>query len=359
MPKPERLREFSENLQRKAAELAQAITAELMRPTTERAPIGTVLDELENLQLETANMVSQLRRALGKDARDAPRPFKRVLTDGQYLKVMRARLRLWARVTEAARSCTDRLEWPLVPDPRPRLDLGAAQESVLVSVFTMAHRAVNPVPQAPDAAELGCFPDIPLNVGRFLANVHLAHRLLLARKHAGVTRFLDVGCGGGIKVTLAAELFDVADGLEYDPGYVETAERTFQAMRARRCSVFQADGLSFEGYGDYEVIYFFQPMSSSEGLYRLEERIVDSVPAGTILIAPYDGFVLRALSLDCLRVAASVFIKGIGEDELEGLVAETRRMGPHIVNPEMGIPSETGWLRPLWLACEANGIRPG
>lgn len=359
MASAKRLRAQSETLERQAAELAQAAATELMRPTSERAPIGGALDALSALHGQAALQVTNLRRLLGKEMRDAPRPKGPDLTDAQYARLLRTRLRLWSAVIEAAQDCDAGHVWPLLPDPRPRLDLGAAQEAALNAVFTRAHRALNPGPQAEAAAHLGCFPDIPLNAGWFLSNAHLACRLLRARKHAGPTRFLDVGCGGGVKVVLASELFDTADGLDIDQGYVETAGRTLAAMRATRCRVFQADGLTFDGYADYDVIYFYQPMSDQDGLMRLERRIAETAAPGAILIAPYAEFAARAGQLGCLRVAAGVFVTAIADAELGRLVAETRRIGPHaIVNPDQSVPDEAGWLRPLWLACEANGIRP-
>ena len=358
MLNPERLRELAEAAELRATGLAQEIAAELMRPTTKRRRVDDDLNALLRLQVEVGRIARQMRHVVPSPTlRDRKPGFGRITTP-QYLKLLRTRVSLWMKVIEATAECIAGHEWPLVPELRPRFDLGGVQQGLLNAAFTVAHRAVNPTPQAENADEHGCFPDIPLNVARFMAITHLAYRLLLARKHPGPVRFLDVGCGGGVKVAIASELFAEAVGMEYDPGYVEVAARTFKAMRTNRCSVFQADGLTYDGYADYDVIYFYQPMSDDDGLIALERQIVERARPGTILLAPYQLFAPRAKALNCALVHESVYVKDASAKEVAVLIAEAHRMGPHIVKPDKGVPAEAGWLTPLWLACEANGIRP-
>lgn len=358
MAKHETLRAHAEACELRAARLSSEIATQLMRPSAERSPVTEALEDLARLRVEVEQLVMRLRSEIGLRGDKGLRRATLQQTTERYCKVMRSRLRMWERVVEAVRPCIADGDWPLTPPPRPRHDLGAAEEAVMSRVFTRAHHAINPVPQAAEAEALGCFADIPLNVGRFLANAHLARRLLMARRHKGPTRFLDVGCGGGVKVVLAAELFDEARGLEYDPGYVEAAGRTFAAMRAMRCGVVHADGLTYGGYGDFDVIYFYQPMQNVEQLHRLEEQIATTARPGTLLIAPYNNFIARAPELGCLPVRESVYVLGLPEGEVDALVAEVRHIGPDIVDPDSTIPSDAGWLRPLWLACQANGFNP-
>jgi len=51
-------------------------------------------------------------------------------------------------------------------------------------------------------------------------------------------------------------------------------------------------------------------------------------------------------------------MKAVMAKGLADLLAETRRMGPHVYGVDDDPPQGLGWLRPLWLACTANGIRP-
>ena len=111
---------------------------------------------------------------------------------------------------------------------------------------------------------------------------------------------------------LAAEIFAQADGLEYDPGYVAAAKAALcTAAVAAGAVCLQADALNFDGYGDYDVIYFYQPMQRRSDLMRLERRIVDRCPPGTILIAPYQHFRTGARGIwAAATLPAAVYVAG-------------------------------------------------
>lgn len=355
MKRPGRLRDEIEAAEARATLLARQVAAELGRPTADRAPLAGAMSDLADLHAKAGHLIAQLRRMVGRVVQaeaDAG------TTVAGFARAARTRHLIWGRVLAGAGDCLAGREWPLVPEARPRHDLGSVQESVVNKVFTDAHAAVNPASQDAAAAELGCFPDIALDADHFVWNAHLACRMLMARRRPRPWSFLDVGCGGGMKVALAAEFFDRAAGLDYDPGYVAAALRNLAAMKAERCHAFQADGLTFDGYGDHDVIYFFQPMRAEDGLHALEARIVEHLRDGGILIAPYPGFQWRGPVLGCRHVMGNVYVRGMDEDALEAWKAETRRMGPHAPLHGKGVPRGAGWLRPLWLACLANGIRP-
>lgn len=346
------LRAAADACDRRAARLADRVAADLMGEGAARAAVNDALDTLGQMHVQAGQIALKLR-SVTAPARAASTP-----ADYHDHRARRARLRLWPGVVAAARVCASGRDWPLVPPPPPRFDLWAATAAVMSQVFTRTHLAITPGPQADDAAGLGCFADIPLDAGRFLRNAHLAYRLTLARRQPGPIRFLDVGCGGGVKVVLAAELFAVADGLEVDAGYAAAARRTFAATRAGRSAVIHADALTFDGYSGYDVIYFFQPMADIGALHRLEARIAATARPGTVLIAPYHSFVARAPALGCTQIHESVFVQGLTAERAEALRSAIRRIGPDIADPERSIPAVAGWLRPLWMACLANGVRP-
>ncbi|MFN3971503.1 MAG: class I SAM-dependent methyltransferase [Gemmobacter sp.] len=326
-------------IERRAAPIADAIATQLLRPTSERSPVADLLADLRDLMAPAQGHLPHLRH-----------------TDATALA---GRLRAWPRVQQAAELCAAGQVWPLMPPPPDPLDPLSVQGLMLSSAFTTLHFAVSSRPQTDHAEGMGLFPDLPLDAARFLANAHLALRVLLAQKRQGPFRFIDVGCGGGLKVVLASEVFQTADGLEYDAGYAEIGRRTIATMRSRRCTVTEGDGLTFDGYGGYDVIYFYQPMRVEFGLHDLEERIVEQARPGTILIAPYLIFSERAQSLGCAGIAGSVYVKGLDPDQATVLATEAARMGPHIVNPTGRLTRRLGWLAPLAQACEMNGIRPG
>ena len=244
-----------------------------------------------------------------------------------------------------------------MPDPRPPFDLGQGQDRAIANVLTRATYAVTTPAQSADAVDLGCYPDIPLNAARFMCNIHLAHRMTLARKQRAPVRFIDVGCGSGLKVALAAQVFGQADGLDYDAGYAAAATRILAAMGAAHSRVFQADAMTFDGFAGYEVIYFYEPMYEP-GLMTLEARVIGAARPGTIVIAPSQRFIQRAAGLGLVRINDAVYLKGEPSDGVEALITETRRMGPHFVGPDHRLPPEATWVAPLWHACLANGIDP-
>ena len=338
--------------ERNAAAAARTLASSLLQPTFARndlrSPVETFLTSLEG----TADAARQMRRQIGSSAR------RRHSEGGQRLRDIEQRLDQWASVASAVQDCLAGREWPLVPPSVRRLDLREAQGSLVSDAFTRAHRAINPMAQDLASADRGAYADIPLDPARFVEAAHLAYRLRLATKTSRPWRFLDVGCGGGVKLALAADFFDEAVGIEIDPGYAEAASRSLAAMRAHRCRVELADALTFGGYGDFDVIYFYQPMHEASGLLELERRILAGSRNDAILIAPYPGFAMRSRSLGCMSLGGAVFMKAAMAETLDDILAETRRMGPHVYSADDDPPQGLGWLRPLWLACAANGIRP-
>lgn len=357
MKQPDFLRKRAEAAEHRAADVALSLSGLLLRPSHERGDLGGRLADLATRRDELAGLVMQMRQVVCPPAVHERRPVHGAVATPQYLRDLRMRLRSLDKAMVAAGVCAAGHEWPLMPDPRPVLDLGAAQDRVIAQVLTGATDAITPQPQTGEAVEHGCFPDIGLLASRFMHCIHLAHRILLARKQMSPVRFIDIGCGGGLKVAMAAQVFARSEGLDYDAGYVAAAERAFLGMGATRCRAFEADGMTFDRYGDYDVLYLFKPMYEP-ALYALEARVVGDAPPVAIIIAPGDGFEFRAEALGLTRIAGAVYVKGTGAGALASLVAETRRIGPHIVCPDHVLAAEAGWVAPLWQACQANGIDP-
>ncbi len=71
---------------------------------------------------------------------------------------------------------------------------------------------------------------------------------------------LDIGCGKGQAMrVLRSAPFRRVDGLELGPGLVRTARANLRGSAARRSEVFEADACTFDRYGDYDVLYMFNP----------------------------------------------------------------------------------------------------
>ncbi|WP_263719835.1 class I SAM-dependent methyltransferase [Albidovulum sediminicola] len=340
-------------LEAEASALASDLVERLMAPPVGRRRLRSGIDGFETLMTRTRAALSAKQRALGY----APRARgKEEAAETQYCKDLRKRLGQWRAVIAALRQIEKRANFALIPADRPILDPRAGMEEILDITFTRAHRAVNPAVQTKDAAAHGCFADIPTRVSLFLEIAQLAYRVLLARRHTGPGRFLDVGCGSGIKVALATQIFATADGIEYDPGYAENARRALPLLRADRGRIFEGDALAFDSYGDYDVIYLYRPMQNDALMRQLEERILDQARPGTLLLAPYA--MIEAHCPRIRKIAHCVYAVGLSAAEVEGLKRQTLRIGPHIVAPDRRLPKQIGWLAPLWEACEANGFDP-
>jgi SAM-dependent methyltransferase len=186
--------------------------------------------------------------------------------------------------------------------------LAQVQAAASDDVFDWLHAVLNSEQQTEDAYESGCFADIALPNSVFHKHLHAAYRVLLAKGQTDRMRFLDVGCGGGLKVLSALRYFKEADGLDFQQSYVDSACHLLDRAKAKAARAFQADALTFEGYGDYEIIYFYRPIRDNAKIIEMERRIVDLAKPGTLLIAPYCGFAERSKELKCGRVAGQVYM---------------------------------------------------
>ena len=150
-----------------------------------------------------------------------------------------------------------------------------------------------------------------------------------------------------MKVLQAAQLFRTAHGLEYDPGYVAAAEAMLRVSGGGRCAVFHADALTFDRYGDYDVIYFYRPMQSDALLKQLEKRIVSTTRPGTILVNHYSGFAERAADCGASLVEHGIYITGSSADQAAELRAEAEK----IITTQMALPPQddpfAGYQQPI------------
>ncbi len=97
---------------------------------------------------------------------------------------------------------------------------------------------------------------------------------------APMPRFLDVGCGIGNVLLIAEQFgFDVY-GIEKDEYSFPIAAKLIGEDR-----VAQADIWAYEGYGEYEVIYYYRPFSGRVQQLRFEKLIEDAMKPGGLLIA--------------------------------------------------------------------------
>ncbi len=131
--------------------------------------------------------------------------------------------------------------------------------------------------------DTGCeYPFVAMDTRQIFAQLGFVSAFLgLDReKTAPPPRLLDVGCGIGNVLLIAEQFgFDVY-GIEKDEYPFRVAARLIGEER-----IAQADIWTYEGYGEYGVIYYYRPFSGREQQLRFEKLIEDTMKTGAILIA--------------------------------------------------------------------------
>jgi protein-L-isoaspartate O-methyltransferase len=346
-------------LERDLVEIAKGIAQELMRPSDARRKLPRLISQFDKVRLELRTRLLRYERTgrgdriaeAGENRGDLEerRLFKRLRLQMQMLRHLSATLDLICMAEPQ----------PLYQVLPPKHNADATQLRMLDAAFLSLHRLITPYAQSTEALELGCFPDIPLGTAKFMSHAHAAYRVALAQKRPFPLRFLDVGCGGGVKVLIASGLFDEAMGFDFNPAYVQSATESFVKMGARRCSAFWGNALEYEAYADFDILYFYKPMSDDAALMKMEKRMIEMARPGTLLIAPYQEFTSRHDGLFCHRIEDAIFVTGGTAAQAQQLQLEASRMGPDVFTPDRNLSNaQAGWARDLWMACARNGYLP-
>ena len=93
-------------------------------------------------------------------------------------------------------------------------------------------------------------------------------------------RFLECGSGFGVVAALAQGFGFKVTGIEVVPEYIELSRQFFQSVR-----VEQADLLTFDRYGEFDVVYYFAPFADEAVQADFEHRIERSLRPGGIILA--------------------------------------------------------------------------
>ncbi len=100
-------------------------------------------------------------------------------------------------------------------------------------------------------------------------------------------RFLDVGCGKGYVLRAAREYgFSTVGGVEYDERLCRVCRRNMRRLGLGDVSVACADAGSWDGYGGYDVFYFFNPFQA-EVMRRVIGRVVEQCRGREIVLIYY------------------------------------------------------------------------
>lgn len=275
--------------------------------------------------------------------------------DRVFFDSLRLRLAQWPAIAEALHRVILHAPLPLLPDlPSPDSAM-AVQAGLQDRIWRRVHRAqASPGPQ-PAIRANGQYEDIPYPVQDFLRQMQLARRVGVALGKAQL-RFLDVGCGTGLKVMMAAEMLGQADGLEYLPNLAASARHMLRRAGLGQNRVHIGDALQFDGFAGYDLIYFYKPIHDPDQLAALETRILAQARSGTILIAPYAGFAARVEGMECSPVAGYVHVTGLKTRKMGPLLRRVQAVGFGDPRPPADPPQ--GFVAPLAGALRAWGHLP-
>lgn len=288
-----------------------------------------------------------IRQLHAPETRDLPHYSQ----DRLYFGALRRRLNLWIECHTLMQRMMVARPLPLWPEAPAGASAVGRQLYAYQGAFYRLHDYLSP-PRPNPEDWVGRHNDIPLQFTLFAQLMQLARRTALALNRQAPMTFLDVGCGVGLKVLQAAEFFEVAQGLEYDATRVVVADRLIQHPRRVKDGVFEGDALAYDGYGGFEVIYAYKPVSFEELLIRMEKRIVAQARPGTVLVMPYVEFAGRYESYGLGRVADMVYVTGYGNRDMKPLLQRIARIG-FIVPDDPALRNfDEGFVAPL-----ANALR--
>jgi len=115
-------------------------------------------------------------------------------------------------------------------------------------------------------------PWMPFEIHAFIALVAEA----LPELQGG--KFLEVGCGIGTRMKVARDFFGLdVHGFDRVPEYVQQAKNL-------DLDAWEADALEYEGYGDYNVLWFNRPFRDQALQAQLEERVWGRMRSGAVVI---------------------------------------------------------------------------
>lgn len=328
-------------------EVMQKAAALLVPPYTpkQRAAISRGFHPVHVLQAQLND--TWIRQLHAPETRE----LRHYSQDRLYFGAMRRRLNLWIECNTLMNKMMVARPLPVLEAPLPGASAAGRQLYAYQGAFYRLHDYLSP--PRPDPEDwVGRHNDIPLQFTLFAQLMQLARRTALALGRQAPMTFVDVGCGVGLKVLQAAEFFEVSKGLEYDATRVVVADHLMQHPRRVKDGVFQADALTYEGYGGFEVIYAYKPLSFVEALIKMEERIVAQAKPGTVLVMPYSEFEGRYESHGCGRVAPMVYVTGYGGRDMKPLLRKIAKIGFIIPDDPALRNFDEGFVAPL-----ANALR--
>ena len=118
----------------------------------------------------------------------------------------------------------------------------------------------------------GYYPCIPV-LPTIIEKLFFIRKNFPLKKH-----FLDVGCGYGHIVSLANSIGFSSYGID-----IQSSEKLKSHSVSQQIE-YNCDAFSFKRYDDYDVIFFYQPISNAQLCAQMYEYVVKSSKKGTIFL---------------------------------------------------------------------------
>lgn len=146
------------------------------------------------------------------------------------------------------------------------------------------------------ACKDGGYKCIHLPLHRFLQNISFViKKMKWAPYQLNNIKFLDVGCGVGQKPYMAKHIGFKAFGLELRIPLISAGKKAIKSLGAlpqvysgtenKLTSMFiQGNALTFDRYNEFDLIYYYCPLSDYTLQQQLEQRIAETAKQGAIVV---------------------------------------------------------------------------
>ena len=122
----------------------------------------------------------------------------------------------------------------------------------------------------------GSWANLPFNNAEFL------RMLKIIKKKMGDkfknSKFLDVGCGFGMKCWLADCAGLEAHGIDFCKDYVKWSGKIFDKSDVE---ISKKNALTYDKYGEFDIIFAYQPIKNPINMAKLMKRIAEQMKVGT------------------------------------------------------------------------------
>ena len=299
----------------------------------------------------------QALAALSQPAVAARVSARNPLAGGQVRQAARyggERVRLWPRVEALLSRVLAPHHAPLVTEASRQVR--GREDGAVNNLMRILAAAANPEADRQSEAMAGSYADISLSGAYFLDLCSAAYRVALAQGRPRPVRFLDIGSGGGSKLVAASSYFEDVTGLEYNPDYVRRSRHWLDSVGAEDLALIEGDALAFEGYGDFDVIYFYRPLREPSLQAEMEERVVRQARPGTIVIAVLTVALHGMDAPVCARLSNAIFVTGTDAESLSDFRQRAERIGPDVGLHDPTLQERAGFWVPILDAARRRGF---